>query len=74
MIDLPQGTMIEVLRSRTVSDIMVLEQDAKIPLRPATGWERFRFLWRMRRQTTEQIGAAAEAIFTISRAKGKTKA
>lgn len=69
MIDLPEGTMVEVMRSRTVSEIMVLEKDAKLPLRRASSWERFRFFWRMKRRTANEISAAAEAILTIDRAK-----
>lgn len=69
MIHLPEGTMLEVLRTRAVSQVMVLTRDANLPLRSATYWERFRFWWRTRRQTPNDIGAALETARAIEKAK-----
>jgi hypothetical protein len=74
VIDLPAGTMVEVARTRGVSEVMVMERAAKVPLRSATAWERFRFWWGMRRQSVESMSAATAAIFAINRAKGRERA
>lgn len=66
---LREGTMVEVLRSRALSQVMVVTKTADVPLRAATYWERFRFWWRAKRQTSTDIGAAIEAGHAIEKAK-----
>jgi hypothetical protein len=67
--DIPAGTLVEVLRTRIVSEIMVVEHSDPMVLRRATHWERWRYWWRSRRVKANEIAAAAEAIKIIENAK-----
>lgn len=66
---LKDGTLIEVLRSRAVSEVLVVQGDVDVPLRRATYWERWRFWWRTKRQSMHEVGAAIEAGQVIEKAK-----
>jgi hypothetical protein len=72
---LDPGTLVEVVRTRLVSEVMVIESviGPAVVLRKATYYERWRFWWRSRRQTANEISAAAESNIVIERAKSATK-
>ena len=72
MIDLPVGTMVEVYRTKIVSEIAVVECSNPLILRRATAFERFKCFFRHKRIKSGEIAAAVEAIDAIDKAKERT--
>lgn len=69
MIPIPEGTFVEVWRTKIVSEIAVVECSDPLILRKATALERFRLWFRIRRARAGEISAAVEAIGAIEKAK-----
>ena len=72
MIDIPVGTMVEVFRTKLVSEIAVVECSNPLILRRATALERFKCWFRTRKIKSGEIAAACEAIDAIDKAKERT--
>lgn len=71
MIRLEVGTLVEVLRTKIVSEVCVVDCSDPLILRSATYFERWRFWWKMRRVSAHEIAAAAESNSVIERARTK---
>jgi hypothetical protein len=71
---LPAGTLVEVTRARYFTEIMVVERETPLILRPATAWERFRYWWHARRTGAAEMAAAVDAVHEIERISQGAKA
>lgn len=72
MTEIPVGTMVEVFRTKLVSEIAIVECSHPLILRRATAFERFRAYFKQRRMKAGEIAAACEAVEAIDKAREGT--
>jgi hypothetical protein len=73
MSPLEPGMLVEVWRTKVVSEVCVVEHVRPLVLRPATAWERWGLWFRQRKTKSGEIAAAAEATKAIETAMEKVK-
>lgn len=75
IVTLEPGTLVEVLRTKLVHEICVVDSvvGSALILRKANCWERWRWWFKSRRASVGEMAAAAESNEVILKAKTSSK-